>query len=113
MEPRNEDRWIAQRLAGLEPEWRADFARGRSLLDAGLAKPRRERPWLAPAAAMAALCIAALAIPQTRVLAQQLWYRVVLNRVDVVRLDLSDLPFQTHVSMNGFSQPARDLDDAA
>jgi hypothetical protein len=112
MEPKNEDRWISERLATLEPEWQADYARGRNLLDAGLAKPPRGRRWLAPAAVAAAVLIAALAIPQTRAFAQQLWYRVVLNRVDVVRLDLSDLPLETHVAVNGFTQAVRDHDEA-
>jgi len=110
MEP-NEDRWISDRLATLEPGWQPDFAHGRRLLDAGLAKRGHSRPWLA-AAATAAVCLIALAVPQTRALAQQLWYRLFLNHVDVVRLDLSDLPLHVQMTTNGLQQPARDLDDA-
>ncbi|HEY1495699.1 MAG TPA: hypothetical protein VGF49_14200 [Candidatus Solibacter sp.] len=112
MEPNHEDRWVAERLAMLEPEWQPDFAHGRALLDEGLAKRRGARRWMVAAAAAAALCVAAVALPQTRAFAQQLWYRVVLHRIDVVRLDLSDLPLHAEINMKGPSEAARDLDDA-
>jgi hypothetical protein len=111
METNHEDRWVAQRLAILEPEWRPDFAHGRQLLDAGLARRPHSRSWIAALAA-AAVCLAAFALPQTRALAQQLWYHFVLNRVDVVRLDLSDLPLHAQVTMTSPSEAAHDLDDA-
>jgi hypothetical protein len=113
METNREDRWVAEKLAMLEPGWQPDFARGRKLLDAGLPQQTGGRRWAAVAAAAAALCLVALALPQTRALAQQLWYRVVLHRIDVVRLDLSDLPLHSEISMKGPGEPARDLDDAA
>src|SRR4051812_10865589 len=111
METNHEDRWVADRLAELEPDWRADFAHGRALLDAGLTKRSRSRPWMAAAAATA-LCITALALPQTRAFAQQLWYRLILNRIDVVRLDLSDVPLDAHLTTNGMSRAVGDLDEA-
>ncbi len=95
----------------LDPGWQPDFAHGRKLLDEGLAKRTGSRRWMVAATA-AAVCIAAVALPQTRAFAQQLWYRVVLHRVDVVRLDLSDSPVRAEVSMKGPSETARDLDDA-
>jgi len=112
MEPNHEDRWVAERLAMLEPEWQPDFAHGRKLLDEGFAKRTGSRRWMVAAAAAAAMCVAAVALPQTRAFAQQLWYRVVLHRVDVVRLDLSDLPLHSEVSMKGPGEAARDVDDA-
>ena len=100
MEPYREDQVILDRLAALEPDWRPDFPHGRALLDAGLA--RRTHPWRrAAAGATVALCFAALAFPQTRALAQQVWYRFVLRRVDVVRLDLSKAPLEVHVTGEG------------
>lgn len=111
METNHEDRWVADRLAVLEPQWRPDFAHGRELLDAGLTKRIHSWSWMAAAAATA-MCIAALALPQTRAFAQQLWYRLVLNRIDVVRVDLSKLPLHIQVTTNGLQQAVQDLDDA-
>jgi hypothetical protein len=110
MEPNREDRWIFDRLAALEPQWRPDFAHGRELLDAGLAKKAHSWRWAA-ATATVGLCLAALAFPQTRAFAQQVWYRLVLKRVDVVRLDLSKLPLQVKVIGAGETE-VNNLDEA-
>ena len=115
-----EDRWVADRLAAIEPQWTPNLARGRELLDARLAGQRHSwiagtpMAWIrtATAVATAAVCVAMLALPETRVLAQELWYRFVLNRVDVVRLDLSKLPLHTHVTANGLEHSVKDLDEA-
>jgi hypothetical protein len=53
-----------------------------------------------------------LAFPGTIALAQELWYRFVLNRVDVVRLDLSKLPLHTEVTTNGLEQSVQSIDEA-
>jgi hypothetical protein len=45
-------------------------------------------------------------------MAQGLWDHFVLNRVDVVRVDLSDLPLQSHVATDGMSKVARDETEA-
>jgi hypothetical protein len=111
METNHEDGWVNERLAALEPRWTPDFAHGRQLLDAGLAKHTRPRAWIA-ALAVAAMCLAAVALPHTRALAQELWQRLVLHRVDVIRLDLSDLPVRAKLTMNGMQQPLTGLDDA-
>jgi hypothetical protein len=112
MENNHEDRWVADRLATLEPQWSPNLARGRELLDARLAGRRHSWTWMAAAAATAAVCIAVLAHPGTRALAQELWYRFVLNRVDVVRLDLSKLPLHLQVTTNGVEQTVQNLDEA-
>lgn len=111
METNHEDRWIAGRLAALEPQWRPDFARGRKLLDARIHNGTRNSRRLAIASATA-VCVVALALPQSRVLAQQLWYRLFLERVDVVRIDLSRLPLHTRVMTNGLEQTVQSLDEA-
>jgi len=111
MEKNNEDRWVADRMAELDPAWQPDFVRGRKLLYAGLATRERSWPWIAAAAA-ASICVAAVALPQTRAYAQQLWSHYVLNHVDVVRLDLSDLPLRAHVTPGAPPQKAANLDDA-
>ena len=112
METNHEDRWVANRLATIEPQWSPNLARGRELLDARMAARRRSWTWMATTAATAAVCIAVLALPATRALAQELWYRFVLNRVDVVRLDLSKLPLQMQVTTNGVEQRVQNVDEA-
>ena len=112
METNHEDRWVANRLATLEPQWSPNLARGRALRDAKLAGRRYSWTWMTAAAATAAVCAAVLALPATRALAQELWYRFVLNRVDVVRLDLSKLPLHMQVTTHGVEQSVRGLDEA-
>jgi hypothetical protein len=111
MENNHEDRWVANRLATIEPQWSPNLARGCELLDARLAG-RRSWTWMATAAATAAVCVVVLALPGTRALAQELWYRFVLNRVDVVRLDLSKLPLHMQVTTNGVEQSVQNMDEA-
>ena len=112
METNHEDRWVANRLATIEPQWSPNLTRGRELLDARLAGRRHSWTWMAAAAATAAVCVAMLALPGTRVLAQELWYTFVLNRVDVVRLDLSKLPLHMQVTTNGLEQSVQNMDEA-
>jgi hypothetical protein len=113
METNHKDQWIADRLATLEPRWSPNVAGGRALLASKLEKRNHSLRWIAVAAATAAVCIAVLAPPATRALAQQLWYRLILNRVEVVRLDLSKLPLQMHVTTNGLELSAQDMEEAA
>lgn len=112
METNHEDRWVADRLALIEPHWSPDLIRGRALLDSKLEKRHHSRRWIAVAAASAALCVMVIALPASRALAEELWYRFMLNRVDVVRLDLSKLPLQMQVTTNGLEQSARDIEEA-
>ena len=112
METNHEPQWIADRLATLEPNWSPDLARGHSLLASKLVKRHHSLTWIALATATATVCVAALALPTTRALAQQLWYRFILNRVEVVRLDLSKLPLQMQVTTNGLEQSVQDVGEA-
>jgi hypothetical protein len=117
METNHEGHWVADRLAAIEPQWGPNLARGRELLNARLAGRRRSWTWMAwtrmaAAAAAAAVCVAVLALPDTRALAQELWYRFVLNRVDVVRLDLSKLPLHMRATTNGLEQSVQNVDEA-
>ena len=112
METNHEDRWVANLLATIEPQWSPNLARGRELLHARLTARRHSWTWMAAAAATAAVCVAMLALPGTGALAQELWYTFVLNRVDVVRLDLSNLPLHMQVTTNGLEQSVQNMDDA-
>jgi hypothetical protein len=112
METNNEDLWVANRLATIEPQWSPNLARGRALLGAGLEGRRHSWSWMAAAVATAAVCVAVLALPASRAIAQELWSRFVLNRVDIVRLDLSKLPLHMQVTTNGLEQDVQNLDEA-
>jgi hypothetical protein len=112
METNHEDRWVANLLAALEPEWSSNLARGRELLRARLTGPRHSSKWVAMAFAAAAVCVTVLALPGTRALAEELWYRFVLNRVEVVRLDLSKLPLHMQVTTNGLEQNVQNVHEA-
>jgi hypothetical protein len=112
MEINPDDLWVANRLATIEPQWHSELTHGRELLDARLAKHSHVPVWMAAAAATAAVCIAMIALPGTRVLAQELWYRLVLHRVDVMRLDLSKLPLRVHVTTDGLEQSVPDVNAA-
>lgn len=112
METNHEDQWIANRLATIEPHWSPNLARGRALLDSKLENRHHCLTWIAVAAASAAVCVAVLVPPGTRALAQELWYRFALRRIDVVRLDLSKLPLQMQVTTNGLEQSVRDMEEA-
>src|SRR5262245_27372517 len=97
-----EDRWVADRIAGLEPEWRPDYAHGRTLLEKGLTE--RPRSWRWAAAVVAAGLCVALVFPQARALAEQAWYRLVLHRVAVVRFDLSKAPMHLRLTGDGMTE---------
>jgi hypothetical protein len=97
MEPTIEARWTAERLASTKPAWSSDVARGRMVLDARLAGRSRGRGWLL-VPAMCGLILAVVAIPQGRAVAQDLWFRLFLNRIEVVRVDWSRLPLDTGVT---------------
>jgi hypothetical protein len=112
MENNEESRWVADRLSALEPVWQADFARGKMLLDAGLGKQTRRWPRMAVVAAAAGVCIAAVAFPQSRAVAQQLWSRLILHRIDVVRVDFSNLPLRTNLTTDGAPEEVQTLDAA-
>lgn len=111
METNHEMRWVTERMSALEPAWQADLARGMQLLDAGQEMRTRSHSWIAATAA-AAVCVAAITLPQTRAIAQQLWSHFFLNRVEVVHVDFSDLPLHNRISSHGMPQEARDLDEA-
>lgn len=103
METKNEDAWVSDRLAALEPEWSPNAARARESLDARLTRGTR-RSWMWAIPATAALCLAVSALPGSRAAAQQFWDRFVLNRVDIVRVDLSRLPISTHVTIDSVAE---------
>jgi hypothetical protein len=107
---RHPDTWVAERLADLTPTWTPDLSRARRLVEP---TPRRARVPHGLAAATACVLAAAALLPQGRVLAQELWYRLLVTRVAVVRLDLSRVPLDTSIRTDGLHQPVDDVDEAA
>ena len=113
METNNhEDQWVSSRLAALTPEWNADLARGRVLWADKSHAPRHSSKWIISATVTAGICIAALLLPQTRAIAHELWDRLVLRRVEVVRVDLSQLPLRTQITTNGLERSVSGLWEA-
>jgi hypothetical protein len=100
METNDNSRWVAERLSKVGPVWTPNVMRARVALDRELGPQPRRQAWIA-AAALAGLAMVILALPQGRVIAQELWFRLFLNRIDVLRVDLSDAPFQTNVLGSG------------
>lgn len=109
MATNHEEQWVANRLAKLEPHWTPNLTRGRALLDSKLEQRHYSLRWMTAAAATAALSIILLALPASRALAQELWYRYVLHRIDVVRLDLAKLPLKMQITTNGLEQSVQDV----
>jgi hypothetical protein len=108
-----DSQWVAGRLATLTPTWSSNVARARALVDVRTSATRRItfHQLLAVAGAVA-LIIAAIA-PPGRALAQELWYRLLITRADVVRLDLSLVPLDTSIRTDGLQQQVGDTQEAA
>lgn len=101
MEVRNSSEWVAERLAHVKPAWEPETAKARLLVEERSALRPRHQGWRLAAASMAALALAAIAIPQGRAIAQEVWFRLFLDRIELVRVDFSDSPFRSNVSVSG------------
>ncbi len=101
MEAQNSGKWVAEQLALVEPAWEPEIARARLLVEERFAQRPRHPGWRLAAASMAALALAVIAIPQSRALAHEVWFSLFLDRIEVVRVDLSDAPFRTNVIGSG------------
>lgn len=101
MEHQDNSQWVASHLSLTKPAWEPDVAKARLVLEERITSQPRERRWLIPAASLAALALAVLAIPQGRAIAQEVWFRLFLDRVEVIRVDPSNLPFETNVAVSG------------
>lgn len=115
MERTAEHDWIAARLAVTEPRWEPDARRARAALDAahrGRTHPHR-RPVRLAAAATVVFVAAALLAPSGRAVAQELWYRLFVSRLEVVRLDLAKVPLETNISISGAEQSAASVEEAS
>ncbi|HEU0139634.1 MAG TPA: hypothetical protein VFQ79_07990 [Bryobacteraceae bacterium] len=111
METNDNSRWVAERLLKVEPAWTPTVAQARVTLNRKLRPEPQRKAWIA-ASALAGLALAILALPQGRALAQELWFRLFLNRIDVVRVDLSDAPFDTDFTGSGGQRVVAGLSEA-
>jgi hypothetical protein len=105
MEHNPESLWLESKLASLEPTWQPNLAR--ALATHRPNKPLR--PWLLAATAASLLFIA---LPQTRALAQDLWHRLTLGRIEAVRIDLSQLPIDSSIKTNGLARKVANVEEA-
>lgn len=108
----NNDQWIDSRIGSLSPDWDADFARGQKMLGEKRKTLHHSWNWTMRAATVVGLCVVAAVLPQTRAIAKGLWDRLVLQRVEVVRVDLSRLPLRTRVQTDGLEAQVANLSEA-
>jgi len=100
-------RWVEERIAAVAPpaEWEPDVDLARARFESrrsafgdahrGALGARRRairRYWLAGAAAAAMACAVLVWYPGARVRAQELWRRLTVGRIEVVRVDFDSLP---------------------
>jgi hypothetical protein len=111
-----ESLWVAERMASVEPKWTVHTGQARARLDGKLAMKTVPRVmWTPETAAFAAAAFALVVMvvfPGGRALAQDLWFRMFLNNVEVVRVDLSKLPLDTSINSNGLQSIAAGLAEA-
>src|SRR5215471_17012046 len=89
------NRWVEERMAMIAPadEWEPNAEAARTRLQGRLSarRPATTRAWL-PRAATAVVCIVLLfAIPTTRALTRQLWWKLTMQKVEVVQTDFQKL----------------------
>ena len=112
MDKQTNHEWVKEQLGTLQPTWTADPGWGLMKMEAKRARPRPARFRWVPVAVAAAMAVATIMLPQGRALAQELWFRLLASRIDVVRLDLSDVPLETRVVSDGVEQRVATLQEA-
>src|SRR5687768_1766792 len=112
----NETQWVEDRVKALAPggDCQPDLTRARDAVQAldDRAVIRGRRRWMAAAA-----CLALLLLPWPRAVAQQVWWRLTLNRVEVVQATHEEVPESLTSSLVMEPQPfertpVRDLAEA-
>jgi hypothetical protein len=90
------NRWVEERMARIAPadEWEPNAEAARTRLQNRLSarRPATTRAWLPRAATAVVVCIVLLfAIPTTRALTRQLWWKLTMQKVEVVQTDFQKL----------------------
>jgi hypothetical protein len=112
MERDPEARWVMARLEAIAPAWTPDAARARALVRAERPVRRRVAPYGVAAVAVT-LAAAFMLVEPVRTAAQALWYRMIVSRIDVVRLDFTAVPLDTHIRTDGAHVGVPTLEEAA
>src|SRR4051812_42479284 len=112
MELHTEDRWIIERLDILTPQWQSNVEGAHAALHRRI-ELRSWPRWMTVSVAVAAACVALAVMPQARALAQEAWLRLTLERIDVIRVNLSKLPVETHITMDGAARTPATVEEAA
>lgn len=113
MEQNSNSEWVAGRLALVKPTWQPNADRARTQLRARPEQPFGRRRWIAAAATVAFILVVLAAVPQSRAVAQDLWYRMFfVRRFEAVRLDLSRIPLKASITSNGLAQKFATLEEA-
>ena len=107
-----DDEWAAARLAVIAPAWTPDETRAR-VLSRSAPVSRTRIGWYGTLGATAALLVAIAVFPPGRTFAQALWYRLFVTRVEVVRLDFSNVPLDSSIRTDGAHVPVANLAEAA
>ena len=112
MERDPEEQWVLARLNAIAPSWTPDATLARALVRPE--RPERRRVARYGVAAVAVTLLAAFTLAEpVRTAAQALWYRMVVSRIDVVRLDFTAVPLDTHVRTDGVHVSVPTLEEAA
>lgn len=113
MEQNSTSEWVAERLASVKPEWQPNADRASAKLRARMEQASPRRGWTAAAVTVGVILAVVAAVPQSRAVAQDLWYRVFfVRRFEAIRLDLSRIPLQASITSNGVTQSFATLEEA-
>jgi hypothetical protein len=113
MEMNEKDTWVSGKLAVLRPEWEAKPSRAAVLLKERLEARPRFKGWVIAMAASTAMVALALALPEGRLKAEEIWQRFFMKSFAVVRLELSNAPFRASIESNGMTREFQSLVEAA
>jgi hypothetical protein len=112
MEKHSPSEWVAGRIQTLKPEWRPNPDWAKTRLTARLEERPSRRGWIVATAAATVMLAILVAAPQSRALARELWYRILLRSFDAVRVDLSRVPLSVSITSNDVQQTAATLEHA-
>ncbi len=112
MEHNFNNEWVADRMAAVKPEWTPNGNQAKVQLEASLAQRPSSRRRMALAATVAAAIFAVATLPQGKLVAHEVWYRLFFQGFDSVRMDLSRVPLAVSITSNGMLQTVQSAEQA-